>query len=184
MQSIEQVMPWAVGAAYPRWSEQLRDGRQVMIRPIVKSDDQAELAFIAALSPESRRNRFLGQMAHPDPAFIRKLTDLDYQHELAFVAVEANDESEAFIGVARYSTNADGTECECAVSVLDAWQELGLGTLLMTRLIEVARAKGIKYMWSVDSAQNYRMSNMAGPMGFTRSAHPNDATLVLHEMWL
>ena len=184
MQTIEPVMAWEVGPTYPRWSERLRDGRHVLIRPILKLDAQAERDFIAALSPEGRRNRFLGQMSHPDPAFIKRLTDIDYQHELAFAAMSADDESERFVAVARYSTNAEGTECECAISVLDDWQDLGLGTLLMGHLIEVARAKGIKYMWSLDSAQNQRMAHLAKPLGFRRTSDPEDSTLVLHEMWL
>jgi GNAT superfamily N-acetyltransferase len=184
MQSIEPVMAWEVGPVYPRWSERLRDGRLVLIRPVLERDAHAERDFIAALSPEARRNRFLGQMMHPEPAFIRRLTTLDYQHDLAFAAMDARDESEAFVAVARYSTNADGTACECAISVLDAWEGHGLGTLLMNHLIEVARVKGVKYMWSLDSAQNHRMAELAKALGFTRKADPGDATLVLHEIWL
>ena len=65
MQPIEQVMPWHLGPSYPRWTETLRDARQVVIRPVCPSDAAAERLFIESLSPQSRRYRFLGDVRHP-----------------------------------------------------------------------------------------------------------------------
>ncbi len=74
-------------ADLPRWVQTLSDGSQVFIRALMKQDAELERDFIRLLSPESRRLRFLGQIGEPSDALIRSLTDLDYRHEVAFIAV-------------------------------------------------------------------------------------------------
>ena len=184
MQPIEPLMPWQLGPRYPRWTETLRDRTPVVIRPICPSDAEAERTFIDSLSPQSRRYRFLGEVHHPSAELIDRLTHLDYVHDVAFAAVVKDDAKEKFVGISRYSTSADGTACECAVTVLDAWQHKGLGVILMTHLIDVARSRGIKRMWSVDSAGNTAMSDLARFLGFERCRDREDATQVIHSMWL
>ena len=184
MQQIEPLMPWNMGPDYPRWTETLRDRSSVVIRPVRHEDAAAERAFIEALSPESRRYRFLGQVRHPSIETIERFTDLDYVHDLAFAAVVHDDARDKFVGIARYSTSADGTDCECAVTVLDDWQGKGLGSVLMKHLIEVARSRGIKHMWSLDSAENLAMADLAHFLGFSRRADPDDPTQVVHSLWL
>src|SRR5512141_2405037 len=182
--SIEPVMAWNLGPDYPRWKEILRDKTQVVIRPVTKQDGAKEREFIEALSPRSLRFRFLGQVRHPSSDLIRKFTDIDYTHEVAFAAVVPDGEHEKFLGVSRYSANADGTSCECAVTVLDEWHNKGLGTVLMKHLIEVARARGILYMYSIDSVENTDMEELARYLGFTRSVDPEDGTQAVHSLWL
>lgn len=184
MQPIEPLMQWAVGAHYPCWKEVLRDQTEVLIRPITKEDGAAEKAFIAALSPAARHFRFLGAVGRTSDEMIEKLTNVDYVHELAFVAVASDNPATAFAGVARYSTNLDGTDCECVVTVLDEWFGRGLGTVLLTHLIEVAKARGIKHMWSMDSAANTAMADVAKYVGFDRRQDPDDASQVIHSLWL
>lgn len=184
MSTIEPLMPWQTGPDHPRWTEVLRDRSQVLIRPVRKDDAAEERAFIESLSPQSRRYRFLGQVRHPSSELIERFTDLDYVHELAFAAVVHEDGRDKFVGVSRYSTTADGTACEAAVTVLDDWQGKGLGSALMKHLIEVARSRGIKRMWSVDSAENLAMSDLARYLGFTRTVDPDDRTQVIHSLQL
>lgn len=175
------VQPSA-GPEYPRWSETLRDHSHVVIRPITKQDQHAERAFIEGLSEQSRRFRFLGQMRTPSERMVEQLTDIDYVHDVAFVAVTAQDSQEKIVGVSRYSTDRDGLNCECAVTVSDDWQEKGLGTLLMKHLIEVARARGIRRMTSIDSAENLEMRDLAKHLGFHSRFDPDDPSQVLHEL--
>jgi len=68
--------------------------------------------------------------------------------------------------------------------VLDDWQNKGLGAILMKHLIEVARSRGIKRMWSIDSAENLAMSDLAHYLGFQRSQDRDDASQVIHSLWL
>jgi len=183
-QPIEPLMPWQLGPDYPRWTETLRDHSQVVIRPIRAQDTVAERTFIESLSPQARRYRFLGEVHHPSSELIERLTRMDYVHDLAFAAVVPDGARDKFVGISRYSTSSDGTACECAVTVLDDWQNKGLGAILMKHLIEVARSRGIKRMWSIDSAENLAMSDLARYLGFQRSQDRDDASQVIHCLWL
>ena len=183
-QPIEPLMPWQLGPDYPRWTETLRDQSQVVIRPIRAQDSVAERTFIESLSPQARRYRFLGEVHHPSSELIERLTRLDYVHDLAFAAVIPDGARDKFVGISRYSTSSDGTACECAVTVLDDWQNKGLGAILMKHLIEVARSRGIKRMWSIDSAENLAMSDLARYLGFQRNQDRDDASQVIHSLWL
>ena len=184
MNYVEPVMPWALGPNYPHWSEKLRDGTCVTIRPLTRNDVEKERAFIQTLSPQSRRFRFLGQIGQPSDQLLAQLTNLDYTHDVAFAAVVSGESEGRFIGVARFSTTADGISCECAVAVLDGWQHRGLGTALMQHLIEVARARGIAHMYSLDAADNAAMADLAAHLGFDRKLDRDDGSLVVHSLWL
>jgi GNAT superfamily N-acetyltransferase len=168
----------------PEWTETLRDGSHVTIRMLHKDDAVLERSFIDRLSPESRRMRFLGQIGDSDEAFFEKLTDLDYRHDMAFVALAEQDGVTSEIGVSRYALSADGKSCECAVTVSDEWQGKGLGTLLMRHLIDIARERGIRTMISLDSAENWRMHELARDLGFSRGPDPDDPSQVIHRLTL
>lgn len=168
----------------PEWREVLRDGSRVTIRLLHKEDAALERDFIKRLSQESRRMRFLGQIGEPGDALIHGLTELDYQHEMAFVALVHEGGKTRAIGVSRYSLAPDGTSCECAVTVSDEWQGKGLGTLLMRHLIDIARQRGIRSMFSMDAAGNSRMHELARDLGFTREQDPGDPSQVLHRLAL
>ena len=184
MNCIEPVMPWALGPHYPQWSETLRDGTRVAIRPVTRDDVAKERAFIESLSPQSRRFRFLGQIGSPSEQLLAQLTDVDYVHDAAFAAIAADDADGRFVGVARFGTSKDGMSCECAVAVLDEWQHRGLGTVLMQHLVQVARARGISYMYSLDAADNGAMADLARHLGFDRRVDRDDPSMVVHSLWL
>jgi GNAT superfamily N-acetyltransferase len=171
-----------VGPDYPRWTETLRDGSNVLIRPIRRQDAAAERAFIAGLSPQSMHNRFLGQIAHPDDSFIEQLTDIDYVNDVALAAVVDDGAGEKIVGVSRYAKDPVGTRCESAVVVADAWQHRGLGTALMKHLILIAQERGLKTMESIDLAGNLDMRELARELGFRARPDPDDAEQVIHTL--
>lgn len=171
-------------AEEPHWGDTLRDGTRVLIRPIQRSDAALERAFIRRLSPESRRLRFLGSISDPSDELIRRLTDIDYQHDVAFIALVHRGGEEVEIGVSRFSIGADGQSCECAVAVSDEWQNKGLGAILMRHLIGVARMRSVHTMVSFDAADNTAMRDLAEFLGFRRERDPDDATQVIHTLVL
>ncbi len=171
-----------IDSAKTQWREKLRDGTTVLIRPIQPSDTELERHFIEALSPESRRLRFLGQIGTPSPALLAQLTHPDAKRDVAFVALIAAGTIKREIGVARFSAQPDGRSCECAVTVSDDWRNRGLATLLMQHLIEVARRRGIESMYSIDAADNPAMDDLAAHLGFTCRPDPDNATQVVHTL--
>ena len=166
----------------PHWRDKLRDGTHVLIRPIHGEDLDIERKFIERLSPQTRRLRFLGEIKTPSAAMLDQLTHPDPVRDAAFVALIADGAEKREIGVARFSSRPDGLSCECAVVVSDEWQNQGLATILMKHLIDVARARGIECMYSVDAAGNQGMHELALHLGFQRKADPDDARQVLHTL--
>jgi GNAT superfamily N-acetyltransferase len=125
--------------------EVLRDGQPVLIRPLLYSDRFELAAGFAALSPRSRRQRFFHTLKVLDDDMLEYLTNLDYRDHFACVAVLEDRPVPKGVGVARYVREAaDPTVAEVAVTVADAYQRRGIGTLLVRTLGEVAAGNGIR----------------------------------------
>lgn len=125
--------------------EVLSDGQPVLIRPLLYSDRFELAAGFAELSPRSRRRRFFNAPEALDDAELEYLTNLDYHDHFALAAVLEDRPVPKGVGVARYIREADDPEvAEVAVTVLDAYQRRGIGTLLTRTLGEVAARNGIR----------------------------------------
>lgn len=161
----------------------LTDGTRVAIRPLDKGDIGIEREFIMSLSPQSRRFRFLYSMASPSDALLKRLTDLDDSTETAFVALSIGPGINKEIGVARMSA-VGHDRAEFAVTVRDDWQHKGLGTLLTKRVIESARRRGVRTLFSIDARDNHAMQEFAKTLGFRRVPNPEDATEAIHTLEL
>lgn len=155
-------------------SFQAKDGSQVTIRPIKPEDIRMEQEFVKALSPESRYMRFMNTIREVSPAQLIRLTQIDYDREMAFVATIDDAGAEKEIGVVRYATNPDGDSCEFAIVVADDWQGKGLARRLMGTLIDTARGAGLRYMHGDFLAENTRMLAFVASLGFVLSPHPED----------
>jgi acetyltransferase len=145
----------------------LSDGTELTIRPIRPEDADIEQAFIRGLSQESRYFRFISALQELSPAQLARFTQIDYDREMALIAVLERETPETQIGVARYITNPDGESCEFALVVADAWQHKGVGHRLMDSLMDVARGKGLKRMIGDVLASNRNMLNLVSGMGFS-----------------
>ncbi|CAH0178763.1 GNAT family N-acetyltransferase [Pseudomonas brassicacearum] len=165
------------------WIKPLKDGRHVLIRPLREEDRQREYDFIMRLSPESRHMRFLAQINEPGAALLDHLMEVDCKTHMAYIALVHDNGELIEIGVSRYCATQEH-ECECAVTVADAWQHLGLGTLLMERLIEAARKNGFHQMYSIDSASNAPMRELAHSLHFETRSDPDDTRQVIHRLYL
>lgn len=152
----------------------LRDGTQITLRPIRPEDAQIEQEFVRRLSPSSRYFRFMGAMRELTPAMLMRFTQIDYDREMAFVAVHREHNAETEIAVARYITNADGRSCEFAIVIADAWQRRGLGRIMMERLIEIARTRGLDTMVGHVVAENHPMRAFCASLGFASGPAAGD----------
>ena len=133
-----------------------------------------ERAFVCNLSRDSAYNRLFSNRKLTAQE-IRQLTCIDYEREMALVAVHAEGGQASLLGVARYVKNADGAEF--ALVVADAWQHRGVGTLLLRALLRHARSAGIARLHGVTLAGNQAMQGLARKLGFTLQADARDATL-------
>ncbi|MEO8923891.1 MAG: GNAT family N-acetyltransferase [Caldimonas sp.] len=167
-------------AASSAWHETLRDGTPTVVRPIREDDVKLERAFIEGLSPASRRFRFLDSMTSPGGALLKQLTVIDPAVDPAFVAVIVQEGHETEIGVGRFSAQADNMDCEFAIVVSDAWQGKGLGTILMERLIDAARARRIPTMHAISASNNVAMRKLADGMCMLHTPDPDNTAQVIY----
>lgn len=124
----------------------LRDGTPVTIR-LIRPDDapKLQLAF-TRLSPESIYLRFLDQRTALSDREAQRLANVDNRTHVALVAAHEEGGEEHIIGVARYAvvSPSEPDVAEAAIAVIDEFQGRGLGTILLQRLVDFARAHGIR----------------------------------------
>mgnify|MGYP001485520834 CR=1 FL=1 len=155
----------------------LADGSSVLLRPIRPEDADMEQEFVRNLSQSSRYFRFMNTVRELTPAMLIRFTQIDYDREMAFVAVREEGGPEVEIAVARYATNPDWQTCEFALVVADAWQSKGIGRRMLERLIDVARWRGLRTMVGHILAENQPMLGLCKKLGFAISDHPEDAVM-------
>lgn len=159
--------------------QRLRDGQTLRIRPIRPEDATIELAFVDGMSERSRYMRFFSAGRGLTPAMLVRLTQVDYDRELALIALsEVEGKAEQMVGVSRFAANPDGESCEFAVAIDDHWNGRGVATILMERIIEAARDAGYRRMTGHVLPDNDSMLKLAARLGFKRSRDEDDPTLV------
>ncbi len=157
---------------------QLIDGSEVTIRPIRPEDAIIERDFVNQLSDKAKHFRFMYALKVLTPAMLSRFTQIDYDREMALIAVIKSGGREQEIGVTRYVRNPDGTSCEFAIVVDDEWQGKGLATLLLDYLIDIARQKGIRTMEGTVLRDNKDMLQLAETMGFNIEHDADDPQIM------
>lgn len=145
----------------------MQGGVSYRIRPIAGSDTEREREFIMSLSPESRFQRLMYTLREPSAEFVARLVNVDQHRDMALVAVIGEGAGEKIIGVARYSADENGRDCEFGVAVADAWQCRGIGSTLTKLLFEHAAHEGFESIYGTVLAGNQRMLELAEWMGLT-----------------
>lgn len=166
------------------WQEKLHDGTSVLIRPIGRQDAALELEFLNSLSPEYRRLRFLGLVRDPCPEVAGELTDLDPSEAAGFIALAADGDGHRQVGAAHFRTNTRGDGCDCSVTVSEEWQKRGVGSALMRRLVEAAKARGIRHMRANAPAHSDDSHHLAARLGFRRRLDRRDPATVIYHLKL
>jgi acetyltransferase len=141
-----------------------RDGERHVIRPIRPEDAAQHGAFFARLSPQDIRYRFFSAMRELSPEQMARLTQVDYDREMAFIAVrEASGET---VGVARLVCEAEEDAGEFAVIVQADTKGKGVASHLMQRLIDWARGRGLRAVVGLVLADNAPMLAFVRHLGF------------------
>lgn len=135
----------------------LKDGTPALIWPLLPTDAAALREGFRRLSPQSRRGRFLGALGDLDDSMIRRLVDgVDGVHHVALVLVVLPpDGEEGPAGVARLVQDpADPAAADIAITVADEWQGRGVGTALVTALMQ-RRPAGVTQLRTTVYAGNH-----------------------------
>jgi len=171
----------------------LRGGGEYTVRPIHPDDAQMLQEMMSHLSRESRYFRFISSMVELPPNMLARFTLIDYDREMALVAVFRErrysaagnmEETERIVGVSRYITNPDPSSCEFALVVADDFSGKGLGSRLMLSIMDVARDQGLSDMEGLVLAHNPGMLKLMKSLGFTIKpfAEDPDFKLVTHAL--
>jgi len=165
-------------APYPaelaeHWSAK---GEPLLIRPIRPEDAEAHAALFSRLSPEDIRFRFFSMLRALSPEQIARMTQVDYDREMALVAVrEATGET---VGVCRLVRESYTTTGEFAVLVEPSMKGRGLARQLMLRIMDWARSQDMTGITGQVLAENRPMLAFMRRMGFTIRRLPDEPDVV------
>jgi acetyltransferase len=160
---------------------QLRDGADVLLRPIRPEDEPLWHQLIASSSPESIRFRFRSLFKHSNHQMAVKHCMIDYERELALVVETGSEDQRRLIGVAQLMTDLNHSTAEYAVIVPDPWQGKGVGALLLDYCLEVAARWGIAEVIAETDPTNVRMLSMFRRRGFSSVVDREDDVVFLRK---
>jgi RimJ/RimL family protein N-acetyltransferase len=130
----------------------LRDGRRVLIRPILPGDAPALAEAIQSADDDTIRRRYLGGHPQVTPGLLDFLTTVDYASRFALVAVEPA--SGRGVAIARYEPAEPADAAEVAIAVAQGWRGAGLATELIRMLARAASERGIHTFTGTYLAEN------------------------------
>ncbi|MFW5722071.1 MAG: GNAT family N-acetyltransferase, partial [Desulfohalobiaceae bacterium] len=167
---------------YPKDLEEcatLQSGRKVFLRPIRPEDEPKHFEFINSLSPEDIRMRFFGHVREFPHSQMARFTQIDYDREMAFIAVTQNEEGrEVTLGVNRVFFDPDNTTAEFAIVVRSDVKGQGLGSLLMEKVLRYVKSRGIQELTAHTLQENKAMKALGGKYGFTVSRMEDDPDMI------
>jgi acetyltransferase len=168
MREVAEHREQSVIASYPKQyvaSRSLKNGAEVLLRPIRAEDEGRFNELIKSLSAESMRFRFFEMFKEMPHERLTRYCNLDYDRQIAIVA-ELQNSTGQIIGAGRVIAEPDGKRGEFAILVCDPWQGLGLGSLLMDHIISVAKDMRLERIFAHVLSNNYKMIRLSEKKGF------------------
>ena len=142
----------------------VRGGEHILIRPVRPEDLALYRDFLADVSAEDLRLRFFARTAELSAEETDKLGHLDYKHETAFVALD--EDTGRMLGLVRLKDELDEKTAEFAILVRSRFKGHGVGWMLMRRIIDYAKEKGLRRVYGDVLAENTAMLQMCAELGF------------------
>jgi RimJ/RimL family protein N-acetyltransferase len=139
-------------------------GERVLIRPARPQDVALYRNFLAGVSAEDLRLRFFADVGELSAEEMDKLSHLDYRHEMAFIALD--EDTGEMLGLVRLKDELDEKNAEFAILVGSRLKGHGVGFLLMRRIIDYAKEKGLRRVYGDVLAENASMLQMCAELGF------------------
>ncbi len=157
-------------------------GRALTLRPIRPEDEAQHLAFLTRLDPVDLRMRIFYSRRSIERSELARLTQIDYEREMAFVATAAAPGGgEETLGVVRATADPDNVDAEFGIVVRSDLKGAGLGEVLMRKLIAYLRQRGTRRLVATVLHENLRMLELARGLGFAFDAEqPEGDTRAIH----
>ena len=148
------------------------DGQPFFIRPIRPSDADLLIDHFHSLSSRSIYMRFFSPVKQLSRDMLIRLTQIDYDREIALVALMGKEQNQKMAGVCRIIVFPDKTQAEFALAVSDDWQGKGIGSSLLTQCLKAARQMGIRRVIGCVLAENTQMLKLGRKLGFAINRVP------------
>jgi len=168
MREVAEHREQSLIASYPKQyvaTRRLKNGAEVLLRPIKAEDEDHFNELIKSLSAESMRFRFFEIFKEMPHERLTRYCNLDYDRQIAIVA-ELQKSNGQIIGAGRVIAEPDGKSGEFAVLVCDPWQSLGLGSMLTDQIITVAKDMRLERIFAHVLSNNYKMLRLSEKKGF------------------
>ena len=154
---------------YPYWQETtitIKDNESVFIRPVRPSDAQQMIDLFEYLSPETVYLRFFSPIKEISRPMLIRMTQIDYDREIALIAFTGPKESRRIAGVTRIIFMPDSRKAEFAIVLADDWQGRGLGIKLLHHALVCTKKYDIEKVWGPVITTNTGMIKMGQKLGF------------------
>lgn len=167
---------------YPHMLEEsieLKNGQHCLFRPILPEDEPLLQQFIAQVTKEDLYYRYfseINEFTHDDLA---NMTQIDYDREMAIVAIRQHNGADEIIGVTRAVSDADNIDAEFSVLVRSDLKGLGLGRRLLEKMISYTRQHGLQQLNGITMPGNRGMITLARKLGFAVDVQLEDGIVGL-----
>jgi GNAT superfamily N-acetyltransferase len=151
------------------------DGRELVVRSIEAGDIVAVQRCFKRLSPQDVRRRFMHAMAELPISMAQRLCRIDPELEAAFVLMDETVRPAELRGVGRIFVDIAANSAEFSVLVEREWTRIGLGALLMQRLVDECRRRGLDELWGYVLMENRPMLDLCRELGFVATMVPGEA---------
>jgi len=156
-QELEQEIQW--------------QGAPLLLRPIRPEDAPAHVRFFSQLAPDDVRLRFFSAMKELPPTQLARLTQIDYDRAMAFIATRtAADGQPETLGVVRAVADPDNQKAEFAIIVRSDLKGKGLGNILFQKLLDYFRSRGTREITGEALSENIGMQQLMRRFGGTVTA--------------
>ena len=154
----------------------LPNGASCLVRPLRPEDARIYETFLRHVTHDDLRKRFFGSMGEVTPAFVSRMTQIDYARTMAFIALDPA--SGEIMGIVRLHADAAHEVGEFAILVRSDLKGHGVGWALMQRCIEFARAERLQRIDGFVLRENSEMLKMCRELGFALSHEVGAADVV------
>lgn len=154
---------------YPTEMEELitlKDGSKISLRPIRPEDEPFHADFINNVTKEDLYKRFFSDVGEFNHEALANLTQIDYDREMAFVAVDLSYANPHIIGVSRVLVTPDNSDAEFAILIRSDLKGKGLGRVLMNKIIDYCKSKNTRQISGMTMPTNRGMLTLAQKLGF------------------
>jgi len=163
-----------ISATY-QTQDSLPDGQVIYLRAIRPGDREKLREEFLKLSKASVRDRFFSVKLDLTPAELSYFTEVDFSRHVALVAELETSTGRRPAGVGRFVRIAEQPDhAEIALTVVDEMHGMGIGKVLLRRLIDCARELGVRHLDATVFAENRRMSNMLRKTGLPLESQLED----------